>query len=72
MLKSIGRQCRWAHLDGSYFERLAVDWDILVKELSGGKQKSMSGQQVGELFDRALVFANALLSGVDKTHLKPT
>jgi hypothetical protein len=72
MLTSIGRQCGWSHLDASYFERLAVDWDILVKELSGGKQKSMSGQQVGELFDKALVFANALLSGIDKTRLKPS
>ena len=70
MLTSIGRQCGWTHLDGSYFERLAVDWDILVRELSGGKQKAMSGQQVGELFDKALVFANALLSGIDKTRLK--
>ena len=72
MLTSIGRQCGWSHLDGSYFERLAVDWDILVKELSGGKQKAMSGQQVGELFEKALVFANALLSGIDKTRLKPS
>ncbi len=72
MLTSIGRQCGWSHLDVSYFERLAVDWDTLVKELSGGKQKAMSGQQVGELFDKALVFANALLSGIDKTRLKPS
>jgi hypothetical protein len=72
MLTSIGRQCGWSHLDASYCERLAVDWDILVKELSGGKQKAMSGQQVGELFDKALVFANALLSGIDKTRLKPS
>jgi len=72
MLTSIGRQCGWSHLDGSYFECLVVDWDILVKELSGGKQKAMSGQQVGELFEKALVFANALLSGIDKTRLKPS
>ena len=72
MLTSIGQQCGWSHLDGSYFERLAVDWHILVKELSGGKQKAMSGQQVGELFDKALVFANAFLSGIDKTRLKPS
>ena len=49
-----------------------LSWDILVKELSGGKQKAMSGQQVGELFEKALVFANALLSGIDKTRLKPS
>ena len=49
---------------------LAVDWDILVSELSRGKQKAMSGQQVGELFEKALVFANALFGGIDKTRLK--
>jgi len=72
MLTSVGRQCGWPHLDSGYFERLAVDWDVLVKELSGGKQKAMSNKQVGELFDKTLVFANALLSGIDKTRLKPS
>jgi hypothetical protein len=71
MLTSVGRQCGWPHLDSRYFERLAIDGAALLDQLSGGKQKAMSGQQVGELFDKALVFVNALLRGIDNTRLKP-
>lgn len=48
----------------AYFSR------VVFSRRSGGKQKAISGQQVGELFDTALVFANALLSGIDKSRLK--
>jgi len=72
MLTSIGHQCGRPHLDSHHFERLAVDGHTLLNELSGGKQKVMSGQQVGELFDKALVFLNALLSSIDRERLRPT
>lgn len=70
MLASIGRQCKKPHLDPGYFDRLAVDGAALIKLLSGGKDKVIPPERVSDLFDKGLVFLNAVLSGVDSTPLR--
>jgi len=69
-LASIGDQCARPGLAPGYFEGLAMDGDSLLNTLSGAKQVQMSDEQVSELFHRAVVFLNALLSSIDERQLK--
>jgi len=69
-LTSLGRQCRRDGLDEAYFERLAVEADPLLNDLSGAKQGDMPRERVNELFHRGLLFLNSLLDGMDESRLR--
>jgi hypothetical protein len=70
-LTSLGRQCARAALQEAHFERLGVEGDLLLNDLSSAKQADMARQQLNDLFNRGVLFLNALTSSVDETRLRP-
>jgi len=69
-LLSIGAQCARPGLPPSHFERLAIEWDGLVDELSEAKQRKLTPEQASATFYRAVLFLNAFLSSIDETPLR--
>src|SRR5436309_4662503 len=69
-LRSIGRQCHRDGLDEAYFERLAVESESLLDDLSGAKQAPLPRERVIELFHRGLLFLNSVMGGIDENRLR--
>jgi hypothetical protein len=57
-------------LDEAYFERLAVEAESLLDDLSGAKQGALPRERVIELFHRGLLFLNSVTSGIDESRLR--
>ncbi len=68
---SVGHQCQRPGLPPDYFDRLGIDADRLMDELSKAKQIHMDRVLVTEVFKRGLLFLNALMDGIDETLLRP-
>jgi hypothetical protein len=68
---SIGRQCARPGLATAHFDRLGIDTDTIMNQLSGAKQAGLHRQQLLEAFSRGVLFLNALLDSIDETRLKP-
>jgi hypothetical protein len=69
-LTSLGCQSARPGLRVGHFEGLATEWDSLSNDLAGAKQGRLSRQQVSELFNRGVLFLNALLESIDETKLR--
>jgi hypothetical protein len=69
-IRSLGRQCGRPGLRADHFDRLADDADALHRDLSAAKQARLSRDQVNQHFHRGLLVFNALMDGIDETHLK--
>jgi hypothetical protein len=69
-LRSIGRQCHRDGLDAAYFERLALESEALLDDLSGAKQAAVPRERVIERFHRGLLFLNSVMGGIDENRLR--
>jgi hypothetical protein len=69
-LTSIGRQCARVDLPPGHFERLGADGDILLNDLSSTKQADLPREQLSALFNRGLLFLNALMNSLEERRLK--
>ncbi len=67
---SVGRQCERPNMPHGHFDRLGVDADKLMDELSGAKQATMSRDVLAEYFQRGLLLLNSLMNGIDQTRLR--
>ena len=54
----------------SHFERLGVDGERLMNELSGAKQAAMTRDILMQYFNRGLLFLNALMESIDEARLR--
>ncbi len=71
-LVSVGSQCARASLSAGHFARLGEDADRLMDQLSGAKQTCMDRAQLIGLFNRGLLFLNAMMDSIDESTLKPS
>ncbi len=70
-LTSLGRQCARPDLDEAHFERLAIEADALLSELSRAKQSGIPRQELTASFNRGVLFLNALMQSIDESRLRP-
>jgi hypothetical protein len=68
---SIGSQCGLDRLASAHFELLGRNLRSLHAKLSGGKQDSLSSEEVEKLFDEVLKFHRAFLKSLDLAKLRP-
>ena len=57
-------------MDDAHFERLAADGEALLNDFSGVKQAKLSRERLKELFNRGLLFLDALMTSIDENRLK--
>jgi hypothetical protein len=70
-IRSLGTQCGRSDVEEGYFERLTVEHKVLINALSAAKKSVLLHEQIVQLFDRALLFHDAFLGGLDASKLKP-
>jgi hypothetical protein len=64
------QECSRAMLSAGYLDALASDVEPLMKQLSGAKQGELDRQHLMGLFNRGLLFLNAVLDGIDEGKLR--
>ena len=69
-LTSLGRQAGRSALDEPHFERLAVEVDKLLNELSRAKQSGIPRQELTASFNSGVLLLNALMQSIDETRLR--
>jgi hypothetical protein len=69
-LTSLGRQAGRSDLDETHFERLAVEVDKLVNELSRAKQSGIPRQELTASFNSGVLLLNALMQSIDEARLR--
>ena len=69
---SLGQQCARPLLSASHFDRVGIEIDAIMNELSGTKQAEMPRARLLELFYRGVLSLNALLDSIDESNLRPS
>jgi hypothetical protein len=69
---SVGCQCARPMLSPDHFDRLGLDAESLMNQLSGAKQGGMGRDQLAEFFNQGLLFLNALMDSIDEAKVRPS